>query len=317
MRHRHIETNEYTLTAIDDVIERGLLRDWLELRNAIRSSVVIADSVKRVCEHQKSCPDFPSRYIFWSNFLDSLKTRRRAIGKIKQNWNAFNSLLEVCFFSTILGMRTELDWDKLLSAASQLRGHIPITALTNFVPNLKIEFDAILAKLESVAGWKFVRVVKPVLILGSLDGVDTGIRQLIRDEPLETKKVSIGRHEIVVPTEEEILRIKGALILKRNATRDYVDFAALSQALGKAVAAQAFQRFDAIYPQENGQSPTQQLCLQLSDPRPFDLQEDKLSSYKNLTAQWQTWKAVKSQCVHAANFIFNSLEPESSDSPGY
>ena len=72
MRHRHIETREYTLTAIDDIIERGHLRNWLELRDALRSSVAIADSVRHICEHQKSCSDFPSRYIFWSNFLDFL-----------------------------------------------------------------------------------------------------------------------------------------------------------------------------------------------------------------------------------------------------
>ena len=40
MRHRHIETREYTLAAIDDVIERGFLRDWLELRDTVRPSAV-------------------------------------------------------------------------------------------------------------------------------------------------------------------------------------------------------------------------------------------------------------------------------------
>jgi len=73
MRHRHIETNEYTLAAIDDVIERGLLRDWLELRDAVRSSGTVASHVRQICEHQKVRSDFPSRYIFWSNFLDYLK----------------------------------------------------------------------------------------------------------------------------------------------------------------------------------------------------------------------------------------------------
>lgn len=73
MRHRHIETKEYTLAAIDDVIERGLLRDWLELRGAVQSSTAVASNVRRICEHQKMCSDFPSRYIFWSNYLDYLE----------------------------------------------------------------------------------------------------------------------------------------------------------------------------------------------------------------------------------------------------
>ena len=73
MQHRHIVTGEYTLTAIDDVIERGLLRDWLELRDAVRSSADLARDVKHVCEHQKPRSDFPSRYVFWSNLLERMK----------------------------------------------------------------------------------------------------------------------------------------------------------------------------------------------------------------------------------------------------
>jgi hypothetical protein len=156
------------------------------------------------------------------------------------------------------------------------------------------------------------------LILGSLDGVETGIRQLIRDEPLETKEIFVKGQKIVVPTEEEILRIKGALILKRNAKRDFVDFAALAQFLGEEVTARAFGRFDALYPQENGQSPVQQLCLQLADPLPFDLQENKMAEYKNLAEKWKNWESVKAQCILSAGVIFTSIAPEEDDdAPGY
>jgi hypothetical protein len=222
------------------------------------------------------------------------------------------------------------DWDDVLSAAARLQGHIQEAVLVggtasaiyaahrfsvdadHVLPNLREEFDEILTKLESVAGWKFARAVKPVLILGSLDGIDTGIRQLIRNEPLETKEVFIKEQKIVVPTEKEILRIKGALILKRNAVRDYVDFAALSKVLGEETTSQAFIRFDALYPQENNQSPVQQLCSQLANPRPFDLNETDLNDYKNLTDSWKSWDMVKKQCIQAAGVIFNSLELEKS-----
>ena len=225
--------------------------------------------------------------------------------------------------------KAEQEWDAVLSAASRLQGHIPEAVLVggtasaifaahrisedadHVLPDLREKFDDILAMLESVAGWKLARVVKPVLILGSLDGVDTGIRQLIRNDPLETKEVFIRGHKIVVPTEAEILRIKGALILKRNATRDYVDFAALAYSLGGAATAQAFGRFDDLYPQKNNQSPVQQLCLQLSDPRPFDLQGKDLSVYKNLAEQWKTWDAVQVQCNESAVIIFNNIQTES------
>ncbi len=80
-----------------------------------------------------------------------------------------------------------------------------------------------------MAGWQTARVKRPVLILGSLDGIETGVRQMIRQQPLETQEVAIGDVRLVVPTEEELLRIKGTLILKRNATRDYLDFAALAE----------------------------------------------------------------------------------------
>ena len=43
-----------------------------------------------------------------------------------------------------------------------------------------------LATLEAVAGWQTERVRRPVLILGQLDGILTGIRQLRRTRPLET-----------------------------------------------------------------------------------------------------------------------------------
>lgn len=61
---------------------------------------------------------------------------------------------------------------------------------------------------ESVAGWKTARVQRPVHILDSLDGIETGVRQLIRDEPLETVVVDYHGARITVPTEGEILRIK-------------------------------------------------------------------------------------------------------------
>jgi hypothetical protein len=45
-------------------------------------------------------------------------------------------------------------------------------------------FDGVLARLELVTGWKTARLQRRVQILGSLDGIETGVRQLVRDEPL-------------------------------------------------------------------------------------------------------------------------------------
>jgi hypothetical protein len=164
-----------------------------------------------------------------------------------------------------------------------------------------------LKELESVAGWKTARVQRPVLILGSLDGIETGIRQLIRDEPLETTVFDCQGEKITLPTEAEILRIKGVLILKRNATRDYLDFVALADHMGAEKVALALHSFDRLYLQPNGESPLQQLQIQLGSPVPYDLEETKLSEYKNLDKRWQEWTTVKAECSHIATVIFNHV----------
>lgn len=212
----------------------------------------------------------------------------------------------------------EYDWDEVLSAAARLQGHVREAVLVggtasalfaghrtsydadHVIPNLRQNFDEILSDLESVSGWTTARIKPPVLILGSLDGVETGVRQLIRSEPLETAEIYAKGQKIVVPTEKEILRIKAALILKRNATRDYLDFAALSKHLEGTQTAQALQRFDELYPQKNGASALQQLYIQLATHSPYDLNETNFSKYKNLSEDWKKWDTVVAQCVQVA-----------------
>ena len=59
---------------------------------------------------------------------------------------------------------------------------------------------------------------------------------------------------IIVPTEAEILRIKGVLILRSNVTRDYLDFVALAAHMGDASFVEALRPFDRLYPQPNHES---------------------------------------------------------------
>lgn len=172
--------------------------------------------------------------------------------------------------------------------------------------DLRHRFDEVLAQLESVAGWKTARVQRPVQILGSLDGIETGVRQLVRDEPLETAVVDYRGERITVPTKAEILRIKGVLILKRNATRDYLDFLALADHMGDESVALALQSFDQLYRQQSGESPLQQLQVQLANALPYDLEETELSEYKNLDPRWHDWPTVKAACSHLATVIFGT-----------
>lgn len=215
------------------------------------------------------------------------------------------------------------EWERVLSAAAHLQEIFPDAVLVggtasalaahhrvsldadHVLTNLREHFDEVLAQLESVAGWQTARVQRPVQILGNLDGIETGVRQLIRQEPLETQQVKHENLSITVPTDAEMLRIKAVLILKRNATRDYLDFVALQDRLGEAATVAAMQSFDRLYPQLNGESALQQLMVQLTEPHPYDLDETKLAEYKQLAPRWQDWDAVRAACARGAVILFD------------
>jgi hypothetical protein len=217
------------------------------------------------------------------------------------------------------------EWEHLLSAAAHLQEILPNATLVggtavaifaqhrvshdadHVVPDLRLRFDEVLAQLEAVAGWRTARVKRPVLILGNLDGIETGVRQLIREQPLETQEVTVGGLRLVVPTEEELLRLKAVLILKRNATRDYLDFAALSERLGPDRVKGALVTLDELYPQASGESAFQQLEAQLANPMPYDLEQTDLSEYRRLHPRWHDWSRVKDICATIAVELFRRL----------
>ena len=217
------------------------------------------------------------------------------------------------------------EWEQLLSSAAHLQEIIPGAVLVGgtaaatyahhrisvyhdlVLTDLRDRFDAILSDLESVAGWQTARVRRPVLILGSLDGIETGVRQLIRTEPLETTEIEVEGVKLTVPTREEMFRIKAVLALKRNATRDYLDLAAMGEILGDDGIKEALVKFDGYYPQPNGASPLQQLANQLANPLPYDLDETDLSQYKHLDRQYQDWNHVRDICAHIAVAVIHPM----------
>ena len=185
------------------------------------------------------------------------------------------------------------EWERLLSSGARLQQILP--------------GDETLSQLESVAGWRTARVARPVQILGSLDGIQTGVRQLIRAAPLETTTMDIGGAVLTIPTAAEILRIKGVLILRRNATRDYLDFVALATHLGPRATGKALLSFDRLYPQASGESALQQLQAQLAHPLPYDLDATDLAQYKDLAARWQDWGEVAAVCGRVAVAVFDHV----------
>ncbi|MBF0460480.1 MAG: hypothetical protein HQL87_03710 [Magnetococcales bacterium] len=217
------------------------------------------------------------------------------------------------------------EWERVLAAAVHLQRILPEAVLVggtasvfhaghrlsvdadHVLDNLRQQFDAVLAELEAVAGWTTARVKRPVLILGSLDGIETGVRQLIRAEALETEQVAWQGGLLTVPTLAEILRIKGVLILKRNATRDYLDFVALADRMGEDRVVDALHPFDRLYPQPNEASSLQQLQIQLANPLPYDLEVLSLAEYKNLSERWCDWQNVVEVCTRCAILIFDRI----------
>ncbi len=208
------------------------------------------------------------------------------------------------------------DWERLLAAAARLQDIVPEATLVggtaaaleaghrrsldadHVVAGLAPRFDEVLARLEGAVGWRTNRRQRPQVIKGSLDGILTTVRQ-VRSAPLEVREISTSAGKVRVPTPAEILRIKAWLVVDRNATRDFLDVAALSARLGDGASLTALAPMDRLYPQDGDPGAVrQQLIRQLAQPRPYDLGEvaPRFSEYKGLSKPWQSWVTVVAQC---------------------
>lgn len=181
------------------------------------------------------------------------------------------------------------------SAAAHHAGHRISLDHDHVVPDLADRFDTILDHLEAVGDWSTARAQPGKVILGSLGGIESGIRQLRRTRPLEIEVVEVGGSPLRIPTLVETLRIKAWLALTRNQVRDYLDIVALTDVIGVDVAARSLVDLDAYYAdlyEGDGRAATQ-LARQLADPRPRDAgMIRRLSDYKRLDVRWQDWASV-------------------------
>lgn len=69
MYHRHLNHQQLTLAAIDDVIARGKRRDWATLRQAALQDRAVFEKVLRVCQAHIADP-YAQRYHFWKYYAD-------------------------------------------------------------------------------------------------------------------------------------------------------------------------------------------------------------------------------------------------------
>lgn len=210
----------------------------------------------------------------------------------------------------------ELDMDDVLRAAARLQRIVPDAVLVggtaaaeyahhrvsfdddHVVKDLRGRFDAVLGDLEETEGWITARVKRPVLILGSLDGVETGIRNLIRRRPLEVEVHDTTHGPIRVPTLHEMTRLKAWMVLVRNATRDHIDLVALADRVGRD-AAEVLLSMDQYYADQQGPDGLRvamQLARQLAEPLPYDLSDVDLQHYRRLEPRWRNWTTVADAC---------------------
>jgi hypothetical protein len=196
------------------------------------------------------------------------------------------------------------DWERLLAAERHLQVLVPGSVLVggtaaaihgqhrvsldgdHVLEDLRSRFDEVLGSLEAVAGWRTERTRRPVLILGQLEGVLTGIRQLRRTRPLETEEVAGLR----VPTLAEMARIKAWLLATRHMVRDYLDTVVLFERLGERDIAGALRPFDDIYRQESGASVLAEVVERLAAATPADRARVDLARYRGIKPPWNDWR---------------------------
>lgn len=218
-------------------------------------------------------------------------------------------------------VESSAQWERVVRAATKLQELFPEAVLVggtaaslyaqhrfsrdddHVVERLVDRYDEVLERLESLAGWKTKRRIRPLAILGNLDGVDTGLRNLRRAVPLETVDHETPFGRLRLPTLPEMLRIKAFLILDRNATRDYIDTVALADHLtvvaGRAAMLNVLAGLDAYYPQGE-ESASRQLAKQLAQPRPYDLDDADVLQYRFLLERYKSWEHVAASALELA-----------------
>ena len=238
------------------------------------------------------------------------------------------------------GERNE-DWEAVLRAAAAFQGVVDDTTLVggtasalyagrrmsfdadHIVEDLPSRFEALIDRLEQRDDWSNAKVMPPKLALGNFQGVETGLRQLRRERPLETTTMPIGDRVVTVPTPEEMLRIKAWLVVTRNKVRDYLDVVALADHLGVDRTVVALAEFDAyyqdIYQARRGRSisPLIQLARQLEAPSPGDLDTGlKVAHYKGIVPPWSDWSYIESRCREIGDGLFDDMTPEGNPGRG-
>lgn len=192
------------------------------------------------------------------------------------------------------------------SAAALHAGHRESFDHDHVLVDLDQRYAQVLEAVEASEGWATsVRASRPPLtIMGSLDGVQAGLRNLRRTRPLETVSIDVAPGtSVIVPTLEEMLRVKAYLVVQRNVVRDYLDVVAIADHMGIARAGEVLRGIDDYYDdlsQEPGSVRTS-LALALVQPSPRDVDViPELPRYRGLDPRWHEWSSVVAACATLA-----------------
>lgn len=138
----------------------------------------------------------------------------------------------------------------------------------------------------------------------ALDALESGGRtrpKYRRRSPVETTNVQLPTGDrLLIPTGAETLRLKGYLIMVRNSSRDYADFADMVDVMDPETAAVVLGGMDRYYSgQPAGSAARQQwmateLVRRLADPEPSDL-DDEWSEDDEAN-----WEEVRQRCLSVA-----------------
>jgi len=130
-------------------------------------------------------------------------------------------------------------WQKLLEAAANfqelLTGSVMIGGSAaavhlkhrysfdadHILSDLKEKYEEVLDFLEGRDDWETARIHPPKLILGNFQGVETGVRQLRRNRPLETQQIQITGKTLTIASEKNAFEIVSSIravnpLYKRN-----------------------------------------------------------------------------------------------------
>lgn len=120
-----------------------------------------------------------------------------------------------------------------------------------------------------------------------------------RRSPVETTHVQLPTGDrLQIPTGAETLRLKGYLIMSRNSSRDYAEFAELVDAMEPETAAVVLAGMDKYYCCQSSKRQwiATQLVRRLADPHPSDVEDDQWPEPEGKA----DWEEVRQRCLSVA-----------------